>query len=235
MHFGYSTDEMLEKLRYYTLIYPRYTFKDKLMAPFNLIARGGGKDPTCISSTIKELLNENNIKVMRDIEMPFFIPTLDITYKKNVYYTSKIIKDEECYLDRPIEEAIKNTSSLPLIFTPNTVYIDGEMHQFLDGGMTNNTPTTHLDQFVDIVVGVENNYHKQVNQKKVNIITGIRNTFQGMRRSAVPFQKKDADYWVLVDCKDVDIIGTPKEIDFCYEMGYKSAMKVIDKIKKEGL
>ena len=184
---------------------------------------------------MKELLKDKTEKVMQDIKMPFFIPTLDVTNKKTVYYTSKKIDDEECYLDRPIEEAIKNTSSIPLIFIPNTVYIDGQMHQFLDGGMTNNTPTTHLEQFADIVVGVENVYYKKVNQKKVNIFTGIRNTFQGMRRSAVPFQKQNADYWILVDCQDVDIIGSPKEIDFCYEAGYKSAMEVVDKIKKEGL
>ncbi len=226
---------MLEKLRYYTVTYPKYSFTDKLKAPFNLIARGGGKNPISITTTIKDLLKDKDEILMQDIKMPFFIPTLDITNKKTVYYTSRVIDGEECYLDRPIEEAVKNTSSVPLIFIPNTVYIDGKMHQFLDGGMTNNTPTTHLEQFADIVVGVENVYHKQVNEKKVNIITGIRNTFQGMRRSAVPFQKKDADYWILVDCKDVDIIGTPQEIDFCYEAGYKSAMEIVDKIKKEGL
>ena len=229
---GFSTDEMIEKLKYYTVVYPKYGFKDKITAPFRLLARGGGKNPREITTTINNLLKDKEEKVMSDIKMPLFIPTLDITNKKTVYYSSKEINGEECYLDRPIAEAIKNTSSLPLIFTPNTVYINGEMHQFLDGGMTNNTPTTHLNKFADIVVGVENEYHKEVNSKKVNLVTGIRNTFQGMRRSAVTFQKKDANFWILVDCEDVDIIGTPDQITKCYEAGYNTAMKNIDELKK---
>ncbi len=232
MHCGFSTDAMLEKLKYYTVCYPKYSIKDTVTAPFRLLFRGGGKDPKIISKTIDELLKDRPEKKMQDINFPLFIPTLDITQKKTVYYSSVPIKGEECYLDRSISEAIKNTSSIPLIFTPNTVYINGEMHQFLDGGMTNNTPTTHLNDFADVVIGVENIYHKETNQKKVNLVTGIRNTFQGMRRSAVPFQKKDADYWLAVDCLDVDIIGTPDEIVKCYQAGYNTTIKNIEEIKK---
>lgn len=57
---------------------------------------------------------------------------------------------------------------------PNNVYIDGKLHQFLDGGMTHNIPTHRMNQFADYVIGVENVYYKETNQKKVNIITGIR-------------------------------------------------------------
>ena len=223
---------MLERLKYYTVMYPRFNLKDKITSPFRLVFRGGGKDPKVISTTIEELLKDKDEKVMKDIKMPLFIPTLDITNKKTVYYTSQIIEGEECYFDRPISEAIKNSSSLPLLFTPNTVYINGEMHQFLDGGMTNNTPTTHLNQFADIVIGVENLYHKAVNNKKVNIITGIRNTFQGMRRSAVPFQKEDSDFWILVDCDNANYIGSADEVIQCYEAGYKTAKSKIEELKK---
>ncbi len=232
MPYGFSTDEMLDKLKYYTVCYPKFDLKDKITAPFRFVFRGGGKNPEVISKTIDELLKEKPEKIMQDIKIPLFIPTLDITQKKTVYYTSKPIKNEDCYLDRPIAEAIRNTSSIPLIFTPNTVYIDGEMHQFLDGGMTNNTPTTHLDEFSDVVIGIENIYHKETNQKKVNIITGIRNTFQGMRRSAVPFQRKDANYWLSIDCEDTDIIGSPDEIVKCYKAGYNTTMNNIEEIKK---
>lgn len=44
---------------------------------------------------------------MSDLDIPVFIPTMDITEKKTVYYTSRNIKNEECYMDRPIEEAVK--------------------------------------------------------------------------------------------------------------------------------
>ncbi len=232
MLYGFSTDEMLKKFKEFTISYPKFSIKDKITAPFRLVFRGGGKNPEVISKTIDELLKDKPEKNMKDINFPLFIPTLDITQKKTAYYSSKPIKGEDCYLDRPISEAIRNTSSIPLIFTPNTVYINGEMHQFLDGGMTNNTPTTHLDEFSDVVIGIENIYHKETDQKKVNLITGIRNTFQGMRRSAVPFQKKDADYWISIDCMDTDIIGSPDEIVRCYQAGYDTTIKNIDEIKK---
>lgn len=224
---GCDTDEMIERLKYYSIVFPKYTFVDKMKAPFLLIGRGGGKDPKIITESIDNFLKNKNVKKMQDFNMPIFIPTLDITNKKTVYYSSRKINDEVCYLDRDISEAIKNSSSLPLIFIPNTVYIDGEMHQFLDGGMTNNTPTTHLHDFADLVIGIENKYYKTTNNKKVNLITGIRNTFQGMRRSAVPFQKEDADIWILVDCKDADFLGTPDEVDECYKAGYEATKEMI--------
>lgn len=58
-----------------------------------------------------------------------------------MYYSSKPIKDEKYYTDSPIWETVKNTCTLPMLYLPNNIYIDGQLHQFLDGGMTNNTPS----------------------------------------------------------------------------------------------
>lgn len=138
---GYTIDEIEEKLIEYVVEFPKYTIKDKIVAPFKFIVRGGGKNPTVITKTIKEATEAKGKKLMRDLEMPVFIPTMDITEKRTVYYTSRPIKNEKCYMDRPIEEAVKNTCSLPLMSVPNDVYIDGKLHQFLDGGMTHNIPT----------------------------------------------------------------------------------------------
>ena len=110
---------------------------------------------------------------------------------------------------------------------PNNVYIDGKLHQFLDGGMTHNIPTHRMNQFADYVIGVENVYYKETNQKKVNIITGIRNTFQSMRRSAIIWQRESADLIIKVDCKDVDIIGNEEEVEQCVKDGYDAAMKIL--------
>lgn len=223
---GYSVSEILEKLKKYTIEYPKYTITDKMLAPFRLLFRGGGKDPKIIEETIKEAAKLKNKELMSDLEIPVFIPVLDITNKETVYYASRKIIGETCYTNRPIAEAVKSTCTLPMLYIPNNVYIDNELHQFLDGGMTHNTPTIHMDQFVDIVIGVENVYYKSTNQKKVNLITGIRNTFQSMRRTAVVSQRKASDIWIMVDCKEVNLIGNIEEVDFCVEEGYKTAMKM---------
>ncbi len=168
---------------------------------------------------------------MSDIDMPIFIPTLDITFKETVYSSSKIIENEKCFTNRTIWEAVKNSSSLPLLYMPNNVYIDGQLHQFLDGGMTNNTPSIHMNDFVDIVVGVENLYNKYANNKKVNLITGIRNTFQGMRRSAVIHQKNASTIWITVNCNQVDIIGNEQDVLSCFNAGYDVTMKMYNQGK----
>ena len=232
---GYTTKEIEDKLKIYTIEYPKFTVKDKILAPFKLLARGGGKNPTIITKTIREASEAKGKRLMNDLDMPVFIPTMDITEKKTVYYTSRKIKNEVCYMDRPIEEAVKNTCSLPLLYVPNNVYIDGKLHQFLDGGMTNNIPTHRMNQFADYVIGVENVYYKETNQKKVNIITGIRNTFQSMRRTAIVWQREAADLIIKVDCKDVDIIGNEEEVEQCIKAGYDATMEIFksEKFKDE--
>ena len=224
----FSTEEMLERFEEYAVSFPKFTLAEKIKAPFNFAFKAGLKDSKVIAESIEKLLEGVSTENMNDLKLPIFIPTLDITNKKTVYYTSKPIKDEECFLDRPISEAIRNSASLPLLYVPNTVYINGEMRQFLDGGMTNNTPSFHLHEFTDTVIGVENIYHKVIEGKKVNILTGIRNTFQGMRRSAVPFQRRDADIWVNVDCGDTDVLGRPDEVKKCYEAGYNAMKKALE-------
>lgn len=52
---GYTTDEIEDKLKIYTIEYPKFTVKDKILAPFKLLARGGGKNPTIITKTIRRL------------------------------------------------------------------------------------------------------------------------------------------------------------------------------------
>ena len=67
---------------------------------------------------------------------------------------------------------------------------------------------------------------------QVNIITGIRNTFQSMRRSAIIWQREFADLIIQVDCKDVDIVGNKEEARKCIEAGYDSAMATFsDRLK----
>lgn len=165
---GYSVEEILEQMKHFNMQYPKFSNLDKILAPLKLIFRGGAKNPKIIERTIKEAALKKGKMYMSDIDIPIFIPTLDITFKETIYYSSKIIKDEKCYTDRPIWEAVKNTCSLPMLYLPNNVYIDNQLHQFLDGGMTNNTPSIHMDEFSEVVVGVENLYNKYVNNKKVN-------------------------------------------------------------------
>lgn len=228
---GYSVEEIAKKMKEYNREYPKFSFWNKILAPGRLTLQGGGKNPNIIYHTIKEAMKEKGKVNMNDFAIPIFIPTLDITTKETVYYSSQKIEREKFYVNREIAEAVKNSCSLPLLYTPNTVFIDGELHQFLDGGMMNNIPTMHLKEFSDFVVGVEVIYKKKIEGKKVNVITGIRNTFQAMRRSAFVWQKKEADLLISVDTKEVDIIGKEEEVDFCIQKGYETTMSMAEEGK----
>lgn len=228
---GYTVDEMERKMKHYTIEYPKFSFLDKIAVPFNLLFRAGGKDPKNIYENAKQSMEEKRKVMMSDFSMPIFIPTLDITTKQTVYYSSRTIEGEICYSNREIAEAVKNTSSLPFLYIPNNVMIDGELHQFLDGGIMNNIPTKHLKKFSEVVVGVEITYHKRIEGKKVNILTGIRNTFQAMRRSAVVGQREAGDVIIEIDVGNVDIIAGEKEVEFCVQKGYETVMNMA----KEGM
>ncbi len=229
---GYSVDEITEKMKYYVKAYPHLNFFDIFFSLFNFVFRGGVKNPRIINSTIRQSAMAKEKRYMSDLDIPVFIPALDITNKETVYFSSRNIEGEKCLLDRKIEEAVKSSCSLPILYLPNNIYIDGKLHQFLDGGMSNNTPSIHLKEFCDVVIGVENIYYKRTNNRKVNIITGIKNTFQGMRRSAVINQRNAADIWIQVDCKKVGVLGNKKDIDFCIEQGYKATMEYFENKKK---
>ena len=229
---GLPPEEMLEKFKHYSSDFTHFSFKEKLFAPISLLKDCGLKNSYSINQFAQILLTDPSIKNMKDLDMPIFMPAMDVTNKKTIYYSSRELNGEECYLDRPIAEAIQSSAALPLLFTPNTVYINGNMHQFLDGGMTNNTPTNHLDEFSDIVIGVESKYYKNLKGKKLNFVTGIRNTFQGMRRSANTFQKKYSNIWISVDCGGNQVFGTEDDMQKYYEAGYNAAKQALSENKE---
>lgn len=230
---GCTPEEMAKKIKQYAKQYAKLTPLDIILSPFNLFICGGVKNPKIIEKTVEDLSKEKNYNIMSDFELPIFIPSLDITTKQTIYYSSKNIKGTSCLTDRKISEAIKSTTSFPFLFKPNCINISGKNHQMMDGGMECNTPTMYLNQFSDFIIGVEAKYCKTINyNKKVNLITGIRNTFQAMRRSAVEYQKQNANIWIEVDLGKVNVIGSDEEIDYCIKKGYEETIKKLTPLKE---
>lgn len=225
--------EMTEKIKQYAKLYAKLNPLDIILSPFNIFIYGGVKNPKVIEETIEDLSKEKKYNVMGDFKLPIFIPSLDITTKQTIYYSSKKIEGPFCLTDRKISEAIRSTTSLPLLFKPNCVNIYGKQYQMMDGGMECNTPTMYLEQFSDFVIGIATKYNKTINHnRKVNLITGIRNSFQAMRRSAVEYQRRNANLWIEVDLGNVNVVGTDDEIDYCIKRGYEETMKQLTPLKE---
>lgn len=89
---------------------------------FSLMIKGGLKNPKIIRKSVDEIVLKHNKHIMKDIDIPFIIPALDITKRKSIYYSSSPMEKFTYYDDRPISETIRSSSSIPVIFTPNRVF-----------------------------------------------------------------------------------------------------------------
>lgn len=225
---GYSPEEILEIFKKNKKRWGHFSIKDILFAIPSLIIRAGCKRPYKVPDTIKKAGDEQNVITMDDFGMPVIIPALDVTSRETVYYSSRPLnKDFTCYTDRTLYEAIRSTCSLPLIYIPNRVKIDGKFHYMSDGGITTNTPVIALRQFSDFIIGVTTKHNKLKKRKRINLFTGFVQMFQSMRRSSLFYQKQEADLWVEVDVKKVGIFGKKCDIEYCEKCGYDAVMDAV--------
>lgn len=234
----YSPEEILEIFKKDIIKFEKFNFCDKICAFPNLIINGGAKNPKPITEYIRKFEEKENIKVMKDIEMPMIIPALDISKREIIYYSSKTLEGNITYYqERTLSEAIRSTSALPLLFTPNKVRIDNMNHFMLDGGIMTNTLVSPLRQFSDYVIGITNKFYPK-QRSKVNLFTGFTQTFQSMRKSYLFNEKQKSDLWIQVDVKTDKFLGSLDDIKYCEEMGYVTTMKYakehyFDEIKEE--
>lgn len=229
---GYSPEEMLIEFKKSIKKWGTFSLFDIAFAPFSLMAKGGLKNPKIIQKSIDEIVKKHNIYLMSDINIPFIIPALDITKRESIYYSSAHMKEFTHYTDRPISEAIRSSSSIPVIFTPNKTSINRDIHYMMDGGITNNTPALPLKQFSNFVIGLEPKYYNTQEKKNIHFISAFTETFQAMRRSSLYFQRKEADLWIEVDVQKCKVFGGPNELEYCEKCGYDAVMKYANQICK---
>lgn len=168
----YTIDEISEIFSKYAKSFAGFTAKDVVLAVPNLLLQGGVKNPTIIQDVTDEIANSKNMKMMSDLKIPTVISALDTTTKETIYYSSVPLKNEKYYMDRPISEAIKSSCSIPVIFIPNKVDIDGHIHHMMDGGVTNNSPVVQLKEFSDFVIGIGTKYNDK-EREKINLFTNF--------------------------------------------------------------
>lgn len=227
---GYSPKEMLIEFKKSIKKWGRFGILDILFAPFSLMIKGGLKNPKIIYKSIEKIEKKHNIHLMKDVSIPFIIPSLDITKREQIYYSSVPMKEFTYYDDRPISEAIRSTSSIPVIFTPNKICVNNKPHYMMDGGIVSNTPVLPLKQFSNFVIGIEPKYYNTQEKKKIHFLSAFTETFQSMRRSCLYFQKKDADLWIEVDVQKCKVFGGSNELEYCEKCGYETVMKYAKQI-----
>lgn len=163
---------------------------------------------------------------MSDFKIPVIIPSMDITQRKTIYYSSKQLDEFPYYTDRNVSEAIRSSCSFPIVFIPNKVKINNKFHHLMDGGITTNTPVVPLKQFSNFVIGIETKYKGIKERQKINFFTMFTEGFQAMRRSALLYQKREADLWIEIDVEKTKVFDSVKALEYCEELGYKAIKEI---------
>jgi len=211
---NYSPKEILNIFETKLLKFQKFSFANKICAIPSLVINGGATRPKKIEKILEDLFDQNHINLMKDISKPLIIPALDISAREIIYYSSKELHTgNTCYYDRKIIEAIRSSSAVPLLYTPNKVEINGINHFMLDGGIMTNTLVQPLKQFSDFVIGVSTKFYPK-QRKRVNLFTGFVQTFQSMRRSHFISEKFSADLWIEPDLGSNKFIDSAKKIKY---------------------
>lgn len=230
---GYNPEEILEMYKVNMKYFSEFTLKDILCSIPNLMFRGGLKNPKKIEKSV--IINsKDEIVKMSDFKIPVIIPSMDITQRKTIYYSSRKLKDFPYYTDRYVSEAIRSSCSFPIVYIPNKVKMDNKVHHLMDGGITTNTPVVPLKQFSDFVIGIETKYKGTKERQKINFFTMFTEGFQSMRRSALLYQKREADLWIEIDVGNTKVFDSIEAIEYCEKLGYKAIKEIFGKdgIKK---
>lgn len=225
---GYNPQEILELYKENMKYFTKFTIKDILFSVPNLMIRGGLKNPKSIRKSVENVCKDKIYK-MSDFEIPIFIPALDITQRKTIYYSSKPLDEFTFYSDRPVSEAIRSSCSFPIVFIPNKTKINNKVHHMMDGGITTNTAVIPLKQFSDFVIGLETKYYGTKERQRINFFTMFTEGFQSMRRSSLSYQRREADLWIEVDVDKTKVFDSVKALEYCEELGYKAIKELAEK------
>lgn len=225
---GYSTDKMLEIFKYSAkeiMKTNRRYYIDNIKTSKRLLGYGliSGEN---IEIAIKQCAIEKNIKYIKDIKMPISIPTVDINDSKKYVFTNADFNDDEYINEALIEKAVRASCSYPGIFNPCN-YLH---HRFVDGGIFDNAPADEVkklgaDKVLTVKFSAGGNFEPknifEVINKSVDLIIDGRN------HEAT----KESDFVLDIDLTHITAFNTSK-IEYCYNVGYITALENIRKIKK---
>lgn len=183
---------------------------------------------------VERLYNEyakrKGIDLIKEIEMPIVIPTVDITDSKEYVFTNYIpkeAKDKGQYItDVSIGKAVRASSSFPAFFSPCKI----QKHAFMDGGALDNIPVNEVKkQGADKVIAVKFN-SDEINEES-NIMDIVMKTIDIMGSKISEESLEMSDYVLNVYTDKTGLLDIGK-LDSCYKYGYDCVMQNIDKIMK---
>ena len=184
-----------------------------------------------IEKVFKRLVNDKNVNMMSNIKMPIVIPSVDIKDSKEYIFTNNIPKgemnDNKKYITEiTVGEAVRASSSFPAVFNLCPI----EKHAFIDGGALDNVPVDEVKkQGADKVIAVK--FAGDDIDDESNIMDVIMKTIDIMGSKISENNLEQSDYVLNIDTGKMNWLDI-KNIEMCFNYGYKSVIKNIELIKK---
>lgn len=187
------------------------------------ISISGINDGKKLEKAFNNLAEKKGIKKVSEIEMPIFIPAVDITKSKEFVFSS--IKSKKYIGDIDVGKAVYASSAFPVAFKPCKY----RNHLFIDGGSLNNIPVKILkENGADKVVAV--NFDSDTVNEESNVMDIIMKTLDIMGNKVSDEQLEVSDFKITIPSDGTGLLDV-ENIDFCYNSGYKEAMKHMNEIK----
>mgnify|MGYP005783265365 CR=1 FL=1 len=189
----------------------------------------GFKNGQGIEEVFENLANQKNIDKISKIKMPIVIPSVDIKDSKEYIFTNKIPigEGEEKYItDITVGKAVRASSSFPAVF--NLCNINS--HAFMDGGALNNVPVVEVrKQGADKVIAVK--FEGDKIDETSSVMDIVMKTIDIMGNKIIEEELNSSDYIVNICTEKMGLLEINK-LKECYQIGYDTVIKNIDKIKK---
>lgn len=187
----------------------------------------GINDGEFIKKIFNKVAKQKGITNINQIQMPIAIPSVDIMTKIKYVFTSVKNEDKNYISNIEVGKAVQASSSYPIIFAP----LKYREKLFLDGGILDNLPVKEVKKLgVDRVIAVKFDSDKiDENSNAVDIVMKIADI---MGEQVSEENLEDADHIIEVPTDGTGLIDISK-IEYCYESGYRTAIKEIKRIKEK--
>ena len=172
-----------------------------------------------------KLAFDKGIYKISDIKMPLIIPTIDISNSKKYFCSSIEKKDANYITDISLGEAVRASSSFPVIYKP----FKYKEHLFLDGGILENIPSKEIKNLgANKVISVKFDSSKV--KEESNLMDFAIKALDIMGDKLSQESLENSDYIITVPIGKTGLLDIDK-MEYCFNSGYETAKKEIEKIK----
>lgn len=193
------------------------------------IGFSGINDGISLEKMYNELALKKGVKLIADIKMPIVIPAVDISEAKEYIFTNCADRNnlyDKYITEIPIGRAVRASSSFPAVFCP----CEFKNHMFLDGGTLDNVPVIPLKQIYNKKIMAVNFAADKVEQNS-DVMDIVMKTLDIMGNKIAENGLQQSDLTITVPTDGTGLFDIEK-LDKCYQFGYDTVIKNLDKIRE---